>query len=340
MKAAVLIKHKEALEIKNVPIPEPGFGQVLVKIHACGVCHSDIHIRDASTGKSRLNLILGHEGTGVVSKLGDGVKTLSIGDRVGCPFLAISCGSCEYCLQGWEPLCLRQIRRGLELDGCFSEYTVADADWVAKIPDSLSFEQAAPILCAGVTAYKGLKETEVKPGQWVIIIGASGGLGHLAIQYALYMGMKVLAVDLGEDKINYCLKLGAHAGVDISQPDSEKKILQITNGGAHGVLVFASVTEAYEKATKYIRRKGFLVGVGLIRGQFKVDVLDLVLSRKSIRGSYVGTRQDLQEALNIAANGGVKCDISLRKMEEVNQVLDELEKGIIKGRVVLRMAKL
>jgi propanol-preferring alcohol dehydrogenase len=341
MKAAVVKTHGKPLEVTTVPVPQPGHGEVLIKIMTSGVCHTDLHVRDGDWwAKSKIPVIPGHEGAGIVVKVGPGVNNLKVGDRVGSAWLHTACGSCEHCLSGWETVCLQTSPTGFGSDGCFAEYTVSPANYVSKIPEKLSFEQASPILCAGVTTYKGLKETEVKPGQWVAIVGASGGLGHVAMQYAKIMGMKVLAVDYGQDKIDYCIQHGAQAGVDVSKPNVIERVQKITEGGPHGALVLAPNIGAYEQAAKYLRRRGVLVGIGLPAGEFKVDILDWILGRKTIRGSIVGTRQDLQEALTIAAECGVKCDISEKKIEEINQILEELKKGTIKGRAVLRLAKL
>jgi propanol-preferring alcohol dehydrogenase len=341
MKAAVVKSHGQPLEVSKVPVPEPGYGEVLIKLATSGVCHTDLHVRDGDWwAKSKLPVVPGHEGAGVVVKVGPGVTHLKVGDRVGSAWLHDSCGACDHCLQGWETVCSNQHQTGFQSDGCFAEYTVAVASYVGKIPDKLSFEQASPILCAGVTTYKALKETEVRPGQWVAIVGASGGLGHVAMQYAKFMGMKVLAIDFGQDKIDYCLKHGAAGGVDVSKPDVEDRVKAATHGGPHGVLVLAPNIKAYEQAARYLRPRGVLVGVGLPAGEFKVDVLDWILGRKTVRGSIVGTRQDLQEALTIAAESGIKCDITEKNIEDINNILKELKDGTIKGRVVLRLAKL
>jgi len=340
MKAAVITKQG-TIEIKQVPIPEPGHGQILIKIHASGVCHSDLTILNMPQSLPlKKDLIPGHEGAGVVSKVGSGVTRVKVGDRVGLPFLYSACGSCEHCLSGWEQLCPSQSTTGHRKDGCYAEYAVADENFVVKIPDQLSFEKAAPILCAGITAYKGLIETEVKPGQWVAIVGASGGLGHLAIQYACYMGMKVVAVDVGQDRLNYCQKLGAHATLDPSQPKDDERIQKLTEGGVHGVLVLAPVLGAFQKATKYIRPRGIFVAVAIVAGQLELDILDTVLHRKSFKGSYIGSRYEMQQALRIAAEGGVKCDTTLKNMEDIHQIFNDMKGGLIKGRVVLNMAKL
>jgi propanol-preferring alcohol dehydrogenase len=341
MKAAIVRAHGKPLEVTNVPVPEPGYGEVLIKLMTSGVCHTDLHVRDGDWwAKSKLPVIPGHEGAGVVVKLGPGVSNLKVGDRVGSAWLHSACGACEHCLQGWETVCPSQKPTGFASDGCFAEYTVAKANYVGILPEKLTFEQASPILCAGVTTYKGLKETEVRPGQWVAIVGASGGLGHVSMQYAKLMGMKVLALDFGQERVDYCTKHGADAGVDVSKPNVVESVQKLTDGGPHGVLVLAPQLGAIELAGRYLRRRGTLVVISLPAGEFKIDVLDLVLGRKTIRGSIVGTRQDLQEALILAAEGGIKCDIKERKLDEINNILEDLKKGTIKGRVVLRMAKL
>jgi len=334
----VVITQPGTIEIRQVPIPEPKHGEILVKIHASGVCHSDLTIMQMPL--PRKDVIPGHEGAGVVSKVGPGVTRVKVGDRVGLPFLYSSCGSCEHCLSGWEQLCPSQLTTGHRKDGCYAEYAVAEENFVVHIPDQLSFEQAAPILCAGITAYKGLIETEVRPGEWVAIVGASGGLGHLAIQYARYMGMKVVAVDIGQDKLDYCKKLGAHATLDPTQPKDDERIQKLTEGGVNGVLVLAPVLAAFQKATKYIRPRGTFVAVAIAYGQIELDVLDVTLHRKTFKGSYIGSRIEMQQALAIAAEGGVKCDTTLKNMEDIHQVFDDMRKGLIKGRVVLNMAKL
>jgi len=341
MKAAIVREHRKPLEVTTIPVPEPGYGEVLIKIVTSGVCHTDLHVRDGDWYvKSILPVIPGHEGSGVVAKVGEGVTNLKVGDRVGSAWLHDACGACEHCLQGWETVCAHQHQTGFASNGCFAEYSLSKAQYVGKIPDNLSFEQASPILCAGVTTYKGLKETEVKPGQWVAIVGASGGLGHVAMQYAKVMGMKVLAVDFGQDKIDYCIAHGALAGVDVSTPDVVKRVKDLTGGGPHGVLVLAPNQKAFEQASLYLRPRGTLVGVALPPGDFKVDIFDWILNRKTLRGSIVGTRQDLQEALDIAVLGSVKCDVQERKLEDINKILEDLKAGTIKGRVVLRMASL
>jgi propanol-preferring alcohol dehydrogenase len=257
-----------------------------------------------------------------------------------------SCGSCECCLKGWETVCGHQHQTGFVANGCFAEYTVAKAGYVGRIPDSLSLSQAAPVLCAGVTTYKALKETEVKPGQWVAIVGACGGLGHVGVQYAKAMGMKVCALD-APDKESYALEeLKANAFVAISKDgkflSSEDIVNAVKNAcdgvGAHGSLCLAPAIAAFRQSVDMLRPLGTMVGIALPPGEFPIDIFSWILERKTVRGSIVGTRQDLNECLSIAGDGLVNCTVSERKLEEINEIFDEMQAGKIKGRCVLRIA--
>jgi len=343
----VLFRSEEfgkPLVVKDVPVPEPGYGEVLIKVIASGVCHTDLHVRDGDWHvKPKLPIIPGHEGAGVVVKLGEGVTTLQIGDRVGHAWLHDSCGGCDCCLSGWETVCGKQSQTGFIANGCFAEYTVAVATYVGRIPDNVSFAQAAPLLCAGVTTYKALKETEVKPGQWVAIIGACGGLGHVGVQYAKAMGMKVCALDFGEDKAAYAVEtLKVEAFVDIKGKSSEEIVAAVKAAcdgqGSHGTVILAPVAAAFRQGLDMLRSMGFAVAVALPPGDFPVDIFSLVLQRKTLRGSIVGTRMDLNETLSIASDGKICCTVEERKLEDINQVLEDMTKGKIRGRCVLRMA--
>src|SRR5215471_8691961 len=241
MKAAIVEKHAAPLVIREVPVPEPGPGEVLLKLVASGVCHTDLHATDGDWPvKPRLPFTPGHEGTGVVAALGSGVTHLKEGDRVGLAWLHSACGHCEFCLSGWETLCPEQKNSGYSVDGSFAEYAVAKADYLGLIPRQLSFVDAAPILCAGVTTYKGLKEAGVRAGEWVVISGA-GGLGHVAIQYAKAMGLHVAVVELGTEKTRFAKELGAEIAIDANRQDPPDEI-QRQIGGAHAVMVTAAST--------------------------------------------------------------------------------------------------
>jgi propanol-preferring alcohol dehydrogenase len=335
MKAAVVHTLGQPLDIREVPVPMPGPGQVLMRVRASGVCHTDLH---AAMGdwpvKPSPPFIPGHEGTGEVAALGAGVAHLREGDRIGVPWLHSACGRCEHCSGGWETLCEGQRNTGYSVDGGFAEYVLADADYVGSIPAALEFGAASPVLCAGVTVYKGLKETEVRPGQWVAISGI-GGLGHMAVQYAKAMGMHVVAVDVAEDKLALARDLGADETVNAMEADPAEVAANM--GGVHGALVTAVNPSAFSQAIGMLRRHGTMALVGLPPGDFPLPIFETVLKRLTIRGSIVGTRLDLQEALALAAEGAVTTHYDWDELDNVNAVFDRMRAGKIDGRTVLRM---
>ncbi|WBL76150.1 alcohol dehydrogenase AdhP [Bradyrhizobium xenonodulans] len=335
MKAAIVRQFGKPLVIEDVPVPQPGPGEVLVKVKACGVCHTDLH---AASGdwpvKPVPPFIPGHEVAGIVAALGVGVKNLKVGDAVGVAWLHDACMSCEYCETGWETLCEHQHNTGYSVNGGFAEYVIASAAFAAKLPATVDFAAIAPILCAGVTTYKGLKETEARPGEWVVISGV-GGLGHVAIQYAKAMGLKVAAVDIAEDKLALAREAGADLAVNALTAGAVDNVLAATGGGAHGVLVTAVSTAAFAQALKMVRRKGTVSLVGLPPGEFPTPIFDVVLKRITVRGSIVGTRRDLDEAIAFAADGKVKAEVAKVPLAEINDVFDRMKAGKIDGRMVL-----
>ncbi|CAM3250478.1 MULTISPECIES: alcohol dehydrogenase AdhP [Brevibacillus] len=336
MKAAVVNGFNQKLEVKEVEVPEVGYGQVLVRIKTCGVCHTDLHAAQGDWPvKPKLPLIPGHEGVGVVEKLGDGVTSLKIGDRVGIPWLFSACGECDYCLTGWETLCQQQLNGGYSADGAYAQYCVAPAAYVARIPDELNDVDAAPILCAGVTTYKALKVANIKPGEWVAIYGI-GGLGHVALQYAKAMGYNVVAVDIHQEKLELAKELGADVTVNGSETDPIQAI-QEQVGGVHAAISVAVTKKAFEQAYKSVRRGGSLVVVGLPNADLPIPIFDTVLNGVTVKGSIVGTRKDMQEALDFAARGKVRAIIETQPLEKINEIFERMEKGQINGRVVLTL---
>ena len=337
MKAAVIHEFGQPLTIEDVPVPVPGDNQVLVKVIACGVCHTDLHAANGDWPvKPQLPLIPGHEAIGYVVALGTGVKRVAIGDVVGVPWLYSACGCCEFCITGWETLCEEQKNGGYSVNGGFAEYVVADSRYVAHFPKGTNHAEMAPIICAGVTVYKGLKETEVKPGEWVAISGV-GGLGHLAVQYAKAMGMRVAAVDIADDKLALAKQLGAELAVNATK-DNPGVVLKKAAGGMHGVLVTAVSPVAFEQGIGMLRRKGTIALNGLPEGSFDLSIFETVLNRYTVRGSIVGTRKDMQEAIAFAVEGKVKANIRTAKLADINKVFDDMRKGDITGRVVLQIA--
>jgi len=336
MKAAVVHEFGAPLQIEEYDVPEPGPGEVLVKIQASGVCHTDLHAAEGDWPvKPKLPLVPGHEGVGYVAAVSAGVKHLKEGDLVGIPWLHTACGMCDYCVNGWETLCEQQQNTGYSIDGCYAEYSLADARYAGRLPDSADVLEMAPILCAGVTVYKGLKETEVRPGEWVAISGV-GGLGHLAVQYAKAMGMNVVAVDITPHALELAARLGADLTINAKETDPAE-IVQRQLGGVHGALVTAVSTTAFRQALGMLRRKGVLSLNGLPPGDFPTPIFDVVLKRITIRGSIVGTRTDLQEAVQFAADGKVKAHVTSDHIENINAIFDKMRAGQITGRVVLDM---
>ncbi len=338
MKAAVVRAFGQPLTIEDIPIPRPGPGEVLVKVVACGVCHTDLHAADGDWPvKPTPPFVPGHEAAGIVVELGAGVTELKEGDAVGVAWLHDACMRCEYCETGWETLCEHQHNTGYSCDGGFAEYVIASAPFVGRLPKDVDFHAIAPILCAGVTTYKGLKETEARPGEWVAISGV-GGLGHVAIQYAKAMGLHVVAIDIAEDKLALARATGADLAVDARSPDAVAEVLKATGGGAHGVLVTAVSPPAFSQALRVVRRKGTVSLVGLPPGDFPTPIFDVVLKRITVRGSIVGTRRDLDEALAFAAEGKVKAEIRKAPLSAINTIFADLKAGRIEGRMVLDFA--
>lgn len=334
MKAAVVRDFNKPLVIEQMPIPDPADDQILVRFAATGVCHTDLHAaRGDWPVKPSPPFIPGHEGVGYVAKAGRSVKRLKEGDRVGVPWLHTACGYCSHCRTGWETLCGSQQNTGYSVNGSFAEYGLADPDFVGILPDKLDFGPAAPVLCAGVTVYKGLKETEVSPGEWVMISGI-GGLGHMAVQYAKAMGMHVVAVDVSESKLTLASQLGADVTVDAREPDAVARV-QKEVGGVHGALVTAVSPKAMEQAFHMLRSKGTMSLVGLPPSMISLPVFDTVLKRITVRGSIVGTRQDLEESIGFAADGKVASHFSWDKLENINDIFARMEEGKIDGRVVI-----
>ncbi|WP_236201997.1 alcohol dehydrogenase AdhP [Pseudomonas pseudonitroreducens] len=336
MKAAVVHAFGQPLRIEEVKVPLPGPGQILVKIEASGVCHTDLHAAEGDWPvKPSLPFIPGHEGVGFVAAVGAGVTRVKEGDRVGVPWLYTACGCCEHCLTGWETLCESQQNTGYSVNGGYAEYVLADPNYVGILPKEVSFLEIAPILCAGVTVYKGLKETGARPGQWVAISGI-GGLGHVAVQYAKAMGLHVVAVDVDDAKLELAKRLGASLTINAKKEDPVE-VVQRDIGGAHGVLVTAVSNSAFGQGIGMARRGGSVSLVGLPPGDFPTPIFDVVLKGLHITGSIVGTRADLQEALDFAGEGLVKATVASGKLDDINSILDRMRAGQIEGRIVVEM---
>jgi propanol-preferring alcohol dehydrogenase len=338
MKAAVLHEFKKPLAIEEVAAPKPGAEDVLIRVEACGVCHSDLHIADGDWPEFaqivKKPLILGHEIAGRVVEKGSAVRELEVGDRVGVPWLHWSCGECEFCHEGNENLCTKQKITGVMVDGGYAELVKAPASHAVKIPEKLPSDQAAPLFCAGVTVYRALKQAKIAPGERLAVIGI-GGLGHLAVQIGREMAAQVTAIDISEEKLELARACGASETLNSSAKDAAKELRN--KGGFHAVIVTSAAKAAYDLAFNSLRPTGNLLVVGLPAENICFPPIMMAAREVRIRATAVGTRQDLREVLAMAAAGKVRCRIATRPLEEANDVLNQLRQGQISGRVVLTL---
>lgn len=337
MKAAVLHAIGQKLSFEALPIPIPGPGELLVKIVACGVCHSDLHAVDGDwTPGPELPLIPGHEVTGHVAALGEGVTDFALGDAVGVPWMWSACGTCEWCLAGMETICPKGKSTGYGVPGGYAEYMLAPAAFVARLPADADLHAIAPILCAGVTTYRGLKRSGARAGQWVAVLGV-GGLGHVAVQYAVAMGFQVVAIDVADDKLALAKSLGARITVNGAVEDPVAALKEQI-GGVHAAVVTAVATRAFEQAVQILRPGGTAVYIGIPGGkadEVRASIYAIAGGELTIRGSNVGTRQDLNEAVAFALRGQVAAHIERQPLSAANEVLDRMRQGKLVGRVVL-----
>ena len=336
MKAALLREFDSPIALEEIATPEPGAGEVLIAVRACGVCHSDLHLAEGDWDSlkriTKLPLVLGHEVAGTVAKVGPDVEGFALGDRVGVPWLHWTCGECEYCRDGREVLCGKQVITGVMVDGGYAEFVRAKASHVARIPDSVSFEEAAPLFCAGLTVYRALKSAGLEAGQRVAVIGV-GGLGHLAIQIVKAKGATPIAVDIAEDKLALALELGAAHAFNSAAADPRKAIRGL--GGAHIAIVTSASRAAYETALGCVRKGGTLAVVGMPAEPVPVSMVALVSGEIRIVASAVGTREDLRELLDLAATGAVRCRVETVPLDQAAAALERLKQGAVTGRIVL-----
>jgi propanol-preferring alcohol dehydrogenase len=333
MKAAVVHDFTKALRYEDVPQPKPGPGEVLVKVETAGLCHTDIHAAHGDWPvKPTPPFIPGHEGVGIVEQVGPGVSTPQVGDRVAMPWLGEACGVCDYCIDGWETLCEKQVNTGYGKDGSYAEYATATAAYVVQVPDAVDPLDAAVLACAGVTTYKAVKVSGARPGQLVAIFGI-GGLGHLALQYAKISGATVVAVDISDEKLELARQLGADHVVNALTEDPVDAIKAL--GGAHVAISVAVAPKAFEQAFNALRRGGTLVFVAMPADNFvQLPIFETVLNGITIIGSIVGTRKDLADVYAIHAQGRTRVIRETRQLAEVNESFEDVEKGNVKARIV------
>lgn len=334
MKAVVVNQASNGVEVVDHAVPTIGYGEALVKVEYCGVCHTDLHVAHGDFGEVP-GRILGHEGIGIVQEIGEGVESLKVGDRVSIAWFFEGCGHCEYCTTGRETLCRSVKNAGYSVDGGMSEYAVVTADYAVKVPEGLDPAQASSITCAGVTTYKAIKEAGAAPGQWICIFGA-GGLGNLAVQYAKKVfNAQVVAVDINQDKLDLAKASGADIIVNGREVEDVAAYIQEKTGGCHGVVVTAVSKVAFNQAIDSVRAGGTVVAVGLPSEYMELSIVKTVLDGIRVVGSLVGTRKDLEEAFDFGARGLVVPVVETVPVDTAPQVFDEMEAGKIQGRKVL-----
>lgn len=320
--------------IENIDDPRPGPGEILIRVKACGVCHTDLHLVAGEWPLKKLPLVLGHEAVGIVEAVGPEVKNFKAGDRAGIPWIYSTCGACEFCTSDREPLCPEIVVTGFMVDGGFAEYVKAPGSHAVAVPPELSFVDAAPLYCAALTSYRALKTSGARVGDTVAVWGV-GGLGHYAIQIARAAGARVVAVDIAPAKLDLARRLGADVTIDAST-DKLKEIFRAL-GGAHVVLNLVSTPETIAQGFDAPRRAGTLVLVGLPSGSFTLPIRGSVAKGIRVLTSAVGTRQDLREVLALATSGKIKTVAETVRLEEINAAFDRMRAGTIAGRLVVEM---
>ncbi|KAF2126085.1 alcohol dehydrogenase [Dothidotthia symphoricarpi CBS 119687] len=335
--------------VKEIPVPQPGPDQILVKINYSGLCASDKSLLKDEWGSGfgmapQTEGIAGHEGAGVVVAVGSNVQDLwQIGNRAGIKWIASICRRCEFCTNGSDEChCPKQINSGLTIQGTFQEYAVTDAHYATRLPDGVKDEEAGPIMCGGLTAYVACKRSKVQPGQWIVIPGAGGGLGHFGVQYARAMGMRVIAIDGGDAKRDLCLSLGAEKFIDFTTTaDIQAEVMKITTYGTHGVIVFSAARAGYEQAPHLLRPNGTMVCVGLPNDMTIVagaHPITMAMKRLNVVGSVVGTLKEAEECLDFTARGLVHPILTHGGLEDIDKFCKDMDSGKLIGRAVIKIA--
>jgi len=328
--AAVLASPRAKVTVTGVEVKAPGPGEALVRLEACGICHSDLFI--AGLEKLALSpLTLGHEGIGRVEAVGAGVSDWAEGDRAGITFLGTTCGVCDWCLTGRRRFCPDQTNFGYTLQGALAKYAVAPAAALVPVPEEVSATVAAPMCCAGWTAMGALREAGLQPGQSLALFGL-GGLGHLALEIARVQGVRVSVVDVSEEKLELARALGAEIALSGSEPG---RILQKECGGMDAAIVFTGAPAAVPQAFRALKRNATLVLVGISRSPYELPLAETVTRGIVIRGSYLGTHQDLEEGFRLLRAGAIRPHVHTHTLAESPALLDEMRRGTLMGRAVI-----
>ncbi len=336
MRVVQVGKAKGAFEMVEREIPEPGFGQVRVKVEACGVCHSDSLVKEGMWPGLQFPRVPGHEVAGVIDKLGTGVQGWNVGEAVGIGWYGGHCGYCDSCRRGDFVVCERGLITGISFDGGYQEYMVAPAQALARRPGELTASDCGPLMCAGVTTFNSLRNSGVKAGDRVAVLGI-GGLGHLGVQFSRKMGLETVAISRGKDKEELAKKLGAHFYLDSETQNVADELTKL--GGAKVVLATATNAKAMEATIKGLGVGGKLVVLGADFAPMAVSGIDLIMQRRSVAGWPSGTAMDSQDTLRFSALNGVRSMNEVYPLEKAAEAYERMMSGKARFRVVLKMGK-
>ena len=330
MRAAILVQAKKPLQIRDVDMPKIGRSEVLVKVKACGICHSDLHFIEGLRPTGKIPIILGHEAAGVIEEVGEDVYGYCKGDRVAIDYY-FTCGVCSYCRTGLENLCQRIVRFGMDVDGAYAEYTKVPYRSLCKIPSNISFEEAAVCTDAVATPYHALKDIGVLKMNEVVALYGIGGLGINAVQIAHTFGAKIIAVDVSLKKLDLAKQFGADFVIDAKAEDPVKEILELTNGeGVDLALEFIGLPDTIIQTIKSVKKGGRAVIVGLSVREVQLNSIDLVVRELSLKGSRGLLLRNLEEVLELVKYGKIKVKpiiSDVYSLEEINNGIRNLREG-------------
>lgn len=333
MKAAEVREPKGPLQLVRRDVPSPGMGQVLIKVQACGICHSDVFTKDGLWPGLQYPRVPGHEIAGVIEAAGPGVDEWKPGERVGVGWHGGHCGRCESCRRGDFITCQRALVPGISYDGGYAEYMVAPVEALARIPGELSAAEAAPLLCAGITTFNALRNSGARAGEMIAILGV-GGLGHLAVQFAAKMGFVTVAISRGKDKEALAKKLGALYYIDSSAQDVAASLTAL--GGARVILATVTSGKAMSAAAGGLAIGGKLVVLGASAEPVEVSTLHLIAGRRSVQGWPSGTSADSQDTLSFSAVAGIRPMIEEYPLERAAEAYERMMSGGARFRMVLK----
>jgi D-arabinose 1-dehydrogenase-like Zn-dependent alcohol dehydrogenase len=332
MRAVVVNEAGADFELVEREVPKPGFGEALIRVHACGVCHSDSFAKEGGFPGVTHPLVPGHEIAGVIESLGDGVQGWRAGQRVGVGWFGGNCGYCESCRRGHLIDCENMEVPGITVDGGYADYVVVRASALASMPDDLGAEEAAPLLCAGITTYNALRHSGVHGGQRVAILGV-GGLGHLAVQFAVRLGLETVAVARGREKESLARELGAHHYIDSTAGDPAQALQEL--GGVDLILSTVTSSDAMTAVFGGLRPRGKLLIVGASMDPLAIPPAALIGGNKTIAGHASGTSRDSEDTLAFSVLSGVRPMIETVPLESASEAYEKMMSGDARFRMVI-----